>query len=48
MAETEGPQMTSQHGAHSLQAGQARLHASTRVHTPSIRVPAQTHARTDQ
>ena len=31
--EPEGPQMTSQHGAYMLNAGYARLHARTRMHT---------------
>ena len=35
IVETEGPQMTSQHGAHALRAGLARLYARMRVHTPT-------------
>ena len=39
MAETEGPQMTSQYGSYELNAGLARLHA--RAHAPE-----HAHART--
>ena len=35
MVITEGPQMTSQHGAYALHAGLARLHARMRMHTPT-------------
>jgi hypothetical protein len=41
--ETEGPQMTLQHGAYALQAGLAWLHALMRIHTPA---PGYPHART--
>jgi hypothetical protein len=53
MVEPEGTQMTSQHGAHALCAGLARLHARIRMHTPtrpSTHIHARTrkHAHTDQ
>ena len=35
--------MTSQYGAHELHAGQARLHARTRMHTPMRLAHARTH-----
>ena len=35
MMETEGPQMTSKHGAYALRAGLARLHARPRMDTPT-------------
>jgi hypothetical protein len=35
VAEPEGPQLTSQHGAYALPAGLPRLHACTRMHTPT-------------
>ena len=42
MVEKDGPQMTSQHGAYALHAGQARLHE--RMHTPKhARTRAYTH-----
>ena len=47
--ETEGPQMTSQHGAYALRARLARLYARMRMHTstrPGNYVHARTHART--
>jgi hypothetical protein len=44
MAETEKPQMTSQHGTYALHAGLARLHALTRMHTP-MRPGTHMHAR---
>jgi hypothetical protein len=37
MVEPEGPAMTSQYGAYALHAGQARLHARTRMHTHAHR-----------
>jgi hypothetical protein len=45
--------MTSQHGAYALRAGLARLHALTRMHTPTrpaTHMPARMreHAHTDQ
>jgi hypothetical protein len=43
-AETEGPQMTSQYGAHALHTGLARLHALKRMQTPT-RPVTRTHAR---
>ena len=49
MVDTEGPQMTSQHGAHALHAGLGRLHALTRMHTPTrpdTYMHAHTHACT--
>ena len=45
MVETEEPQMTSQYGACALRAGVARLHARTRMHTPTC-TGTHTHART--
>jgi hypothetical protein len=53
MAETEGPQMTSQYGAYVLHAGLARLHAPIRMHTLTLpgfymHVRTRTHTRTDQ
>jgi hypothetical protein len=45
LVKTEGAQMTSQYGAHALQAGKARLHARTRMHTPT-RPGTRKHART--
>jgi hypothetical protein len=47
MVKSEGPQMTSQHGAYALHAGKARLHARTRMHTP-MRPGTRTHAHKDQ
>jgi hypothetical protein len=44
MVETEGPQMTSQHGAYALHAGLARLHAQ--AHAPGCQ-HASTHAQTN-
>ena len=32
VVEAEGPQMTSQHGAHALRAGLTRLYARMRMH----------------
>ena len=53
MEETEGPQMTSQYGAYTLQAGLAKLHACMRMHTPTrrgthVHARTRTHAHTDQ
>jgi hypothetical protein len=45
MVETEGPQMTSQHGAYALHAGLARLHARMCMHT-STSSRTHAHART--
>jgi hypothetical protein len=45
LVETEGPQMTSQHGADMLRAGLARLYARMRRHTPT-RPGSHMHART--
>ena len=45
VAETEGPQMTSQYGANALRAGLARLNAGMRMHTP-MRSDTHMHART--
>jgi hypothetical protein len=44
IVETEGPQMTSQHGAYALSAGLARLYALMRMHT-STRSGTYMHAR---
>jgi hypothetical protein len=45
MAETEGPQMMSQHGAYALRAGLlARLHPRMHMHTPT-RLGSHMHAR---
>ena len=44
VVETEGPQMTSQHGAYALHHGLARLHALTRMHTPT-RLGTHMHTR---
>jgi hypothetical protein len=44
VVETEGPQMTSQHGAYALRAGLARLHARLRMET-STRPGTHMHAR---
>ena len=44
MAETEGPQMTSQHGAYALHAGLARQRALMRMHKPT-RPGTHMHAR---
>ena len=46
VVDTEGPQMTSQYGAHALRAGLARLHALGACTRPRARVPTCTHART--
>jgi hypothetical protein len=51
--ETQGPQMTSQHGAYALRVGLAMLYARMRMHTPTrsgTHMHAQTrkHAHTDQ
>jgi hypothetical protein len=46
LAETEGPQMTPQHGAYALHAGLARLHELVRMHTPT-RPDAHMHACTN-
>jgi hypothetical protein len=48
MVETEGPHMTSQHGAYALRAGLARLYARMRMHTTTRPgyTNACTHART--
>jgi hypothetical protein len=35
MVVLEGPQITSQYGAYELHAGEARLHARKRMHTPT-------------
>jgi hypothetical protein len=54
IAETEGPQMTSQYGAYALHAGLARLHARMRMHNttclgnPHARTHALTHSHTDE
>ena len=51
MVETEGPQMTSQHGAYELHAGLARLYALMRMHKltrPSTYMHAGTHVHTEQ
>jgi hypothetical protein len=45
VAETEGPQMTSQYGANALRAGLARLYARMRMHKP-MRPGTHMHART--
>jgi hypothetical protein len=37
MVEPERPQMTPQYGTCALHAGKARLHARTRMHTPTRR-----------
>jgi hypothetical protein len=42
--ETEGPQMTSQHGAYTLRSGLARLYARMRMRT-STRPGNRTHAQ---
>jgi hypothetical protein len=44
IVETEGPQMTSQHGAYALRTGLARLYARMRMHTPT-RSGTHTHSR---
>jgi hypothetical protein len=49
LVEPEGPQKTSQYGAYALRAGLARLHARTRMRTPTLprtHTHARTHART--
>ena len=46
LVETEGPQMTSQHGAYALRAGLAKLHVRMRMHTstcPGTHIHARTH-----
>ena len=46
LEKTEGPQMTSQHGAYALHAGLARLQTLMRMHTPtrpSTHTPTHTH-----
>ena len=43
--ETEGPQMTSQHGAYALRAGLGRLYARIRMQMPT-RPGTHMHART--
>jgi hypothetical protein len=51
VAVTEGPQMTSQHGAYALRAGLAKLHTLMRMHTPTgpdTQIHALTHAHADQ
>ena len=53
VVETEGPQMTSQHGAYALRAGLARLYARMRMHTPTrpgthMHARTRKHAHTDQ
>jgi hypothetical protein len=45
VVETEGPHTTSQYGAYALRAGLAKLHALTRMHTPT-RPGTHIHART--
>jgi hypothetical protein len=48
VAETEG-EVTSQHSAYALHAGLARLHARTRVYTPTrpgTHIRARTHTQT--
>jgi hypothetical protein len=45
IAKTEGPQMTSQHGAYGLRAGLARVYARMGMHTPT-RLGTNMHART--
>jgi hypothetical protein len=47
--ETAGPQMTSQHGAHALHAGLAKLHPLMRMHTskrPGTHMCARVHTQT--
>jgi hypothetical protein len=44
VVETEGTQMTSQHGAYALRAALARLYARMRMHTPTL-PGAHMHAR---
>jgi hypothetical protein len=44
LMETEGRQMTSEYGAHASHAVKARLHACTRMHTPT-RPGTHTHSR---
>jgi hypothetical protein len=47
VVETEGPLVTSQHGAYALRAGLARLHALIRMHTPTrsgTNMPARARA----
>ena len=44
IVETEGPQMTSQHGAYALRARLASLHACMRMHMPT-RPGTHMHAR---
>ena len=46
VVETEGPQMTSQHGAYALRAGLARLYARMSMHTLTRPGTQCTHART--
>jgi hypothetical protein len=53
VADTEGPQMTSQHGTYPLRAGLARLYARKRLHTPTrsgthMHARARKHAHTGQ
>jgi hypothetical protein len=45
LVESEGPQITSQHGAYAVPAGLARLHARMRMHTLT-RPGTHRHART--
>ena len=45
VVKSEGPNMTSQHGAYALRVGLARLYARMRMHTP-IRQDTHVHART--
>jgi hypothetical protein len=52
MAETKGPQMTSQYGAYALRAGLARLYAHALAHaawvTTCTHAWTRKHAHTDQ
>ena len=45
IVDTEGPEITSQHGAYALRAGLVRLYARMRPHTPT-RSGTHMHART--
>jgi hypothetical protein len=47
IVEIDGPQMTSQYGAHALRAGLTRLLALIRMHTPK-RPGTHMHARTSK
>jgi hypothetical protein len=53
VVDTEGPEMTSEHGAYALHAGLARPYARMRVHTPmrpgnDMHARRHEHAHTDQ